>query len=223
MLRNVKRLIKIAAVKRKNKNVKFLRGANIAVGSTFDGYNVIGQNSWVDGHLGYGTYVGDECVFKAKTGKYCSIGHHVNILTGTHPSHVFVSTSPVFYSTRKQNGLTYVSENKFKEVLLADEENGYGVILGNDVWVGFGVTLLGGITIGDGAIIASNAFVNKDVPPYAIVGGTPAKVIGKRFDDDQIEWLETFAWWDKDEGWIRENAGRFENIDVLRSYVKKGK
>lgn len=216
MLRNVKRLFKIAAVKRKNKNVKFLRGANIAVGSTFDGYNVIGQNSWVDGHLGYGTYVGDECVFKAKTGKYCSIGHHVNILTGTHPSHVFVSTSPVFYSTRKQNGLTYVSESKFKEVLLADEENGYGVILGNDVWVGFGVTLLGGITIGDGAIIASNAFVNKDVPPYTIVGGTPAKVIGKRFDDDQIEWLESFAWWDKDEDWIRENADKFVDISKLR-------
>lgn len=186
MLSNLKRLAKIAVTKAKYKNVKFLKGANVAVDVSFDGYNVIGQNSWVEGHLGYGTYVGDECVLKAKTGKYCSIGHHVNVLTGTHPSHVFVSTSPVFYSTRKQNGLSYVKENKFKEILLADEEHRYGVVIGNDVWIGFGATLLGGITVGDGAIIASNAFVNKDVPPYAIVGGTPAKVIGKRFEDDQI-------------------------------------
>ena len=222
MLRSLKRLIKIANVKKKNRNVKFLRGASIAAGSTFDGHNVIGQNSWIDGHLGYGTYVGDECVFKAKTGKYCSIGHHVNVLTGTHPSHTFVSTSPVFYSTRRQNGLSYVGENKFKEVLLADEEHGYGVIVGNDVWIGFGATLLGGITIGDGAIIASNALVNKDVPPYMVVGGTPAKIIGKRFEDGQIEWLENFAWWDKGEDWIRENAERFEDIDEFESYFKKG-
>lgn len=215
MLSNLKRLAKIAVTKAKYKNVKFLKGANVAVGVSFDGYNVIGQNSWVEGHLGYGTYVGDECVLKAKTGKYCSIGHHVNVLTGTHPSHVFVSTSPVFYSTRKQNGLSYVKENKFKEILLADEEHRYGVVIGNDVWIGFGATLLGGITVGDGAIIASNAFVNKDVPPYAIVGGTPAKVIGKRFEDDQIQWLEEFAWWDKGEDWIKENAERFENIETL--------
>lgn len=215
MLSNLKRLAKIAVTKAKYKNVKFLKGANVAVGVSFDGYNVIGQNSWVEGHLGYGTYVGDECVLKAKTGKYCSIGHHVNVLTGTHPSHVFVSTSPVFYSTRKQNGLSYVKENKFKEILLADEEHRYGVVIGNDVWIGFGATLLGGITVGNGAIIASNAFVNKDVPPYAIVGGTPAKVIGKRFEDDQIQWLEEFAWWDKGEDWIKENAERFENIETL--------
>lgn len=221
MLNTLKRFIKIAVTKSKYKNVKFHRGANVAVGSSFDGYNVIGHNTWVEGHLGYGTYVGDDCVLKAKTGKYCSIGHHVNVLTGTHPSHVFVSTSPVFYSTRKQNGLSYVEESKFKEVLLVDEKKGYGVLVGNDVWIGFGATLLGGITVGDGAIIASNAFVNKDVPPYAIVGGTPAKVIGKRFEDNQIEWLEEFAWWDKDEDWIRENADQFENIDGFMRSLRK--
>lgn len=217
MLDKVKRFIKIATMRTKFKNVRFLKGSNVAVGSSFDGYNVIGRNTWIEGHLGYGTYVGDDCVFKAKTGKYCSIGHHVNVLTGTHPSHVFVSTSPVFYSVRKQNGLSYVDENKFNELLFADEQNGYGVVIGNDVWIGFGATLLGGCTIGDGAIIASNSFVNADVPPYAIVGGTPAKVIGARFYDDQIKWLESFAWWDKGEDWIKDNADQFEDISTFMS------
>lgn len=71
-------------------------------------------------------------------------------------------------------------------------------IVGNDVWIGYKATIMPGVTIGDGAIIATNTTVTKDVEPYSIVGGNPAKLIRKRFPDDQIEQLLALKWWDWD-------------------------
>lgn len=79
------------------------------------------------------------------------------------------------------------------------------VIIGNDVWIGFGATILAGVTIGDGAVVAARALVTKDVPPYTIVGGVPAKPIKQRFDDSTIDKLLKLKWWDWDEGRIRKN------------------
>jgi len=71
-------------------------------------------------------------------------------------------------------------------------------IIGNDVWIGFNATIMPGITIGDGAIISTNATVTKDVEPYTIVGGNPAKPVRKRFSEKQIEILLKLKWWDWD-------------------------
>lgn len=84
-------------------------------------------------------------------------------------------------------------------------------VVGNDVWIGQNATILPGVHIGDGAIIAASAVVAKDVPPYTIVGGNPAKVIRKRFDDELIAYLLELRWWD----WPAEKI--FENLDVLCS------
>lgn len=213
MVSNLKRIYKILKVKRSHRNIIFLKGANIDRNAGFEGQNKIGVESWFEGYIGYGSYIGDHSIVKAKIGRYCSIGHNVTVLTGTHPSHRFVSTHPVFFSTKKQNGITYVNEQKFEEVLYADKENKYGCVIGNDVWIGFGATILGGCKIGDGAIVAANAFVNQDVEPYTIVAGQPAKVISKRFTDEQIDALCQFKWWDKPESWIREHADKFECVD----------
>jgi len=70
-------------------------------------------------------------------------------------------------------------------------------IVGNDVWIGQNVTILPGVKIGDGAIIGLNSTVGKDVPPYSIIAGNPAKIIRKRFDDEMISLLLEFKWWDK--------------------------
>lgn len=70
------------------------------------------------------------------------------------------------------------------------------VVIGNDVWIGSGATILSGVTIGDGAVIAANALVTSNVPPYAIVGGNPAKLIKYRFDEKTIAALRAIAWWD---------------------------
>ena len=83
-------------------------------------------------------------------------------------------------------------------------------MVGNDVWIGYEAIILAGVTIGDGAIIGSRAIVTKDVPPYTIVGGLPAKPIRKRFDEETIARLEALRWWD----WDREKIKR--SIDAIR-------
>lgn len=75
-------------------------------------------------------------------------------------------------------------------------DNRGGIAVGNDVWIGLEAVILLGVTIGDGAIIGARAVVKKDVPPYTIVGGVPAKMIRRRFDDSMIAALEAIRWWD---------------------------
>ena len=79
--------------------------------------------------------------------------------------------------------------------------------------IGANTSIMDGVEIGDGAIIAANALVNKNIPPYTIVGGVPAKFIKKRFSDDYIEFLLKFKWWEKPKSWISANAKYFTNID----------
>ncbi|QPS26251.1 CatB-related O-acetyltransferase [Clostridium perfringens] len=170
--------------------------------------------------MGYGSYIGNQCVLKGKIGRFCSIGHNVVVVTGRHPIRKFVSTNPMFFSMELQNGATFVKKQKFKEVVFSDEKNKYCVTIGNDVWIGYGTIIIGGVEIGDGAVIGAGSIVTKDVPPYTIVAGQPAKEIRKRFDDNQIEWLMNFKWWDKPLEWISENADIFENIDEFMKLEK---
>lgn len=93
--------------------------------------------------------------------------------------------------------------------------------IGNDVWIGHSAFILGGLKIGDGAIIGAHAVVAKDVPPYAIVVGNPAKVIGFRFTPDQISALLRIKWWEWDEKLIRERIEDFKNIiNFIKKYDK---
>jgi virginiamycin A acetyltransferase len=87
------------------------------------------------------------------------------------------------------------------------------IILGSDVWIGWGVTVLSGVRVGNGAIIAARAVVTKDVPPYAIVGGVPARVIRYRFTDAQIAFLQRSAWWNRDDAWLERHADAFADIE----------
>lgn len=89
----------------------------------------------------------------------------------------------------------------------------YLIEIGNDVWIGDRVTILDGIRIGDGAIIGSGAVVTKDIEPYTINVGVPAKSIRKRFIEDEIKFLLEFKWWNKDWEWIKINSDKFESIE----------
>lgn len=163
--------------------------------------NVILQNCKLKNFI----YIQDGGVIaNASIGSFCSIGPNVRISPGNHPVN-YISTFPAFYSTKKQCQVTFAHENAF-------EESGT-VIIGNDVWIGANAIIMDNITIGDGAVIAAGAIVTKDVQPYTIVGGIPAKPLKKRFSDDEISKLLEFRWWDKDDEWLKENHQLFHNKD----------
>ena len=85
------------------------------------------------------------------------------------------------------------------------------IVIGNDVWIGYEAVIMAGVTIGDGAVIGTRAVVTKDVPPYTIVGGVPARQIRKRFSEDKIEYLLNLKWWD----WPIEKIS--QNIEFIKS------
>lgn len=103
-----------------------------------------------------------------------------------------------------------------KEIIHAWDNKG-DIVIGNDVWIGFEAMILSGIKIGDGEIIGTRAVVTKDVPPYTIVGGIPAKPIRKRFSDNVISELLKLQLWNWSEDWIKKNiaaiqSGRIEDL-----------
>jgi len=104
-----------------------------------------------------------------------------------------------------------------KEITRAWDNKG-DIVIGNDVWIGYEAVILSGVTIGDGAIIGTRAVVTKDVPPYMIVGGVPAKPIRKRFSDNLISELLKLQWWNWSENKIKKNiaaiqSGRIEDLE----------
>ncbi len=223
MFTTIKKFLKLYLFRFKyiGKKVVFAHSCSVGVKSQFEGLNIIGTKSSIDGYLGYGSYIGSNSNINGRIGKYCSIASNVNVLTGTHPVTEFVSTHPVFFSLNKQNGTTYVTSQLFMEKLYADKDKKYGIVVGNDVWIGYGVTIIGGIQIGDGAVLLANTIVTRDVPPYSIVGGIPAKVVNKRFDEQTIQFLLEFKWWDKPESWIRQNVRLFSDIEMFKKENRK--
>ena len=141
---------------------------------------------------------------------------------GIHPFQApFATTSPCFFSLRKQNGATFATQQMLNEIKTTDNEGAFDCEIGNDVWICEGVFINGGIHIADGAVVLAHAVVTKDVPPYAIVGGVPAKIIGYRYDEATIKWLLNVQWWNNPIAWFRARWSLLCDIDKLKAYYDK--
>lgn len=152
------------------------------------------------------TYISrDSSINREETliGSFCSISDGVRIGLAQHPTNYFSTSSFCFDNLN------------LKDIGFIDNP----CIIGNDVWIGSDVLIMGGLTIGDGAVLAAGAVVTKDVPPYAIVGGVPAKVIKYRFDEETIKELLELKWWDLPDEKIKQipyDAPIQESIRVMR-------
>lgn len=168
------------------------------------GCNIVGSA------MGRYSYCGHDCqIVNTEIGAFCSISDHVFIGGAEHPME-WISTSPVFQNTRHSGPTRRFAK---KEVPVSRR-----TIVGNDVWIGHGVTVKSGVTIGDGAVIGSNALVTKDVPPYAIVGGVPARVIRYRFDEKERTLCQECKWWLLKEDELKQISGY---IDKPMDFIKE--
>ncbi|WP_295728103.1 CatB-related O-acetyltransferase [uncultured Muribaculum sp.] len=159
--------------------------------------------------IGDYTYIGPNSrVVYSTVGKFCSIAGEVCLGLATHPL-TYISSSPIFISTNNATGHRWTTKN-------VDFHEYVPTKIGNDVWIGTRAIIMGGITIGDGAVVGAGAVVTKDVPPYAIVGGIPAKIIRYRFDSGTIDVLLRLKWWNLSSRIVKKNIGIFQRADFIR-------
>lgn len=196
-------------------NLRFNSSVRIGQDSTFEGANTIGDNTYFSGSMGYGTYLCQNCSITGNIGRFCSVAQDVKNSLGAHPiTSPYVSTSPMFFSLRKQTGKTFAKKQLFDE--LKDP-----IEIGHDCWIGQGVFIVGGVKIGTGAVVLAGAVVTKDVPPYSIVGGVPAKVVKYRYDEETINFLLKSEWWNKPIEWLEANYELFSNIDEFKRVINE--
>ncbi len=147
-------------------------------------------------------FIGDKLII----GKFCAIASGVTfIMNGANHKMDGITTFPFYIFG---NGWEKVAPQKEKLPYKGD------TVVGNDVWIGSNVTIMPGVIVGDGAIIASNATVARDVAPYSIVGGNPAREIKKRFNDEQIRMLLEIQWWNWTEEKITEHLELLVSNDI---------
>lgn len=156
--------------------------------------------------MGKYSYVGDNTnISFAAVGSFTSISSYCGIGGGGHPTD-WVSTSPMFNKHRSILRVNFSQNdyNPFKETAI-----------GNDVWIGTHCLIKSGVTIADGAVIGMGSVVTKDIGPYEIWAGNPAKLIRKRFDDETIDKLLKIQWWNWDEAKIKKYADKFNSPEAF--------
>ena len=139
-------------------------------------------------------------------GKFTCISKNVRIGLGGHPLNL-ISTNSMFYSHKGNE----IRSDWVREIDFSEHNE---TVIGNDVWIGEYATIIGGVNVGDGAVIATRAVVTKDVPPYAIVGGVPARVIKYRFPAEVREKLLNIKWWNLPDDEITKKLEAFTIQDI---------
>lgn len=163
-------------------------------------------------HINQYSYTGSSTtIMHSVIGRFCSISWGVTVGPGAHD-----------YNRPTSHDFLYNPQYGFIEDSESAVYDRFGLKteIGNDVWIGTNATILQGVKIGDGAVVGANSLVSKDVPPYAIVGGCPAKVIKYRFNSDIIKELLELKWWNLSPSFIKENFDLFK-IENIEEFIKK--
>jgi phosphonate metabolism protein (transferase hexapeptide repeat family) len=175
--------------------------------STLGRYTEVGAGCHVSSStLGdYSYCVENTQIAYATIGKFANIAAHVRIYASRHPMqlaslHHFTYRSSWYFDDAEDNQEFF------------DWRESLGITIGHDTWIGHGAVIMPGVTVGNGSIIGSNAVVTRDVPPYSIAVGVPAKVIKSRFDARTVERLEKLAWWDWSHEMLHERLGDFRTM-----------
>lgn len=206
------------------KKIKHSGQARIKISSTllgdcaFEGNNIVGCHNYLN-NVAMGLYsnMGDHNqFFKTRIGRFCSIGSNVHLICSDHPLG-FISTHHVFYNSTEHKE-SFNEGVHFEDCIIRND--GASLVIGNDVWIGDQVIIKGGVQIADGAVIGMGAVVTKDVPPFAIVAGNPAKIIRYRFEPSIIEQLLEIQWWNWPIEQIKEKAVLFEDPRSFLSEMK---
>lgn len=183
---------------------------------------MVGKRTDFFGTLGYGSYVGSDGLVSAEIGRFTSIGPCCRYINATHAyKSPFATTCPLFFSekgNRNPQGKSFAQKQMIEEFLFYDKEREIVNKIGNDCWIGANVTLIGGVQIADGAVVLANAVVTNDVPPYAIVGGVPAKVVDYRYDEATIRFLLETQWWNKEPEWFEKHWDLLSDVNTLKKY-----
>lgn len=196
--------------------LKNLFNPGVSLFCKIDGLSSVGKKAKVNSltqvynsTMGRYSYLGRHSyLICADIGQFCSIGDEVKVGLGIHTISN-LSTSPLFTEKHNGTGSSWADKNvviPFKRV-----------VVGNDVWIGERVIIMGGITIGDGAVIGAGAIVTKDVPPYAVVAGVPAKVIRYRFSENIIKKLLQLQWWNLEDDVLKQNLHLFQTEDLTEN------
>jgi phosphonate metabolism protein (transferase hexapeptide repeat family) len=184
---------------------------------TLGRYTEVGaRTSIIETALGdYSYIVNDGEVIYTTIGKFCSIAAMARINPGNHPMW-----------RASQSHFTYRASAYFDdaedEPTFFDWRRAHPVTIGHDVWIGHGAIILPGRSVGDGAVIAAGAIVAKDVPPYSIVAGTPARIVRPRFEGAIARRLQALQWWDWDHGHLRGALDDFRHLPIEAFLEKHG-
>lgn len=199
---NLKRYFRHLLQKHANQSCKIHPGAFIDRDSKIDKYNVLFKNSKIiNSTIGSHTYLQENAIINSTdAGKFCSFGSNVYIGLPRHKLDG-VSTHPAFYLFNTPLVKKFCMNNNF----IPNPRTK----IGHDVWIGFGACIIAGLSIGTGCVIGAGAVVTKNVPPYAIVGGVPAKIIRYRFNKKTRKEIISTKWWNFPDQWIFQNLKNF--------------
>lgn len=176
-------------------------------GSEFGRYTEVGERCQIaETVVGDYSYLVRDCeVWSARIGKFANIASHVRINATNHPTW----RATLHHFTYRAGDYFEDAEN---EAAFFDWRREHSVVIGHDTWIGHGATILPGVTVGDGAVIGSGAVVSRDVAPYTIVGGVPARLIRERFEARTASRMQALAWWDWSHAQLR---GALEDFRLL--------